>query len=129
MDGLPETLGFVKSNVELPEQWLIGYLTNLIERQELFGYWRDGRLMATGESRGNDEYQVEYADLGVIVAESERRKGIATRVLQRLVAITEAKGLIPICSTEKSNIGAQKAISRAGFFAGHRILQFERSSR
>ena len=129
MDQLPETVRFVKSNVELPEQWLIGYLTNLIHRRELFGYWRDGRLLATGESRGYDEYQLEYADLGVIVAESERGKGLATRVLQRLVAITEAEDLDPICSTEKTNIGAQKAISRAGFFAGHRILQFETSSR
>ena len=125
MEQLTETVRFVRTSVDLPEQWLTGYLTNLISRQELFGYWQDGRLLATGESRGYDEYQLDYADLGVIVAESERGKGLATRVLKQLVAITEAKDLTPICSTEKTNIGAQKAISRAGFFAANRIIQFD----
>ena len=125
MERLAETVRFVKSSVDVQEQWLTGYLTNLINRQELFGYWQDGRLLATGESRGYDEYQLDYADLGVIVAERERGKGLATRVLRQLVAITETKDLTPICSTEKTNIGAQKAISRAGFFAANRIIQFD----
>ena len=125
MEQLTETVRFVKSSVDVREQWLSGYLTNLINRQELFGYWQDGGLVATGESRGYDEYQLDYADLGVIVAERERGKGLATRVLRQLVAITEGKDLTPICSTEKTNIGAQKAIGRAGFFAANRIIQFD----
>ena len=125
MEQLTETIRFAKASVDSPEQWLTGYLTNLINRKELFGYWQDGRLLATGESRGYDEYQLDYADLGVIVAESERGKGLATGLLKQLVAITEAKELTPICSTEKTNIGAQKAISRAGFFAANRIIQFD----
>lgn len=125
MEQLEETIRFVKTSVNVQEQWLTGYLTHLIHRQEVFGYWQDGRLLATGESRGYDEYQQDYADLGVIVTESERGKGLATRVLKQLVAITEAKDLTPICSTEKANIGAQKAIGRAGFFAANRIIQFD----
>ncbi|MEZ9417968.1 GNAT family N-acetyltransferase, partial [Vibrio sp. 10N.286.49.E1] len=30
-----------------------------------------------------------------------------------------------MCSTESSNIGAQKAITRAGLSSKHRILQFD----
>ena len=82
-------------------------------------------MLTIGECRGYVEFQMDYADLGVIVAESERKKGVATNVLRRLVTITKAKELKPICSTESANIGAQKAISRAGFFAGNRIVQFD----
>ena len=123
-EQLSEMVDFAKTNTGAPEQWLTGYYTNLINRQELFGFWRNGQLLATGESRGYDEYQTDYADLGVIVDESKRGKGLGTNVLKQLITITETKGLKPICSTEKTNIGAQKAISRAAFFVGNRILQF-----
>ena len=124
-EQLAEMVGFAKFNVGAPEEWLTGYYTNLINRQELFGFWQNGRLLATGESRGYDEYQTEYADLGVIVDESTRGKGLGTSVLQQLTTISKNKGLKPICSTENSNTYAQKAISRAGFFAGNRIVQFD----
>ena len=122
---LEELIDFAKSNMDSSEQWLRGYYTDLINRHELFGYWENGCLLVAGESRGYDEYQTEYADLGVIVDESARRKGLGTNMLKQLIAITEVRGLIPICSTEKENIGAQKAISRAGFVADNRIIQFD----
>lgn len=72
-----------------------------------------------------DEYQTEYADLGMIVAQSQRGKGIATQVLNRLVNSANERGLTPICSTESSNLGAQKAIKRAGLTSQNRIIQIE----
>jgi len=124
-EKLTEVVDFAKSNVGGPEEWLTGYFKNLINRQELFGFWQNGRLLATGESRGFVDYQTNYADLGVIVDEPARGRGLATNVLKQLITISKTKGLKPICSTEKSNIGAQKAISRAGFFTGNRIIQFD----
>jgi hypothetical protein len=35
------------------------------------------------------------------------------------------EGLKSICSTQNSNIGAQKEISRAEFTSSHSIVQFE----
>ncbi len=116
---------FAKNAIGAPEQWLLGYYDGLINRQELFGYWNRESLLALGEARGYDDYQTKYADLGVMVAVSERGKGLATNMLKHLSVITETKGLIPICSTEKDNIAAQKAIARAGFFASNRIVQFK----
>lgn len=124
-DQLNEMVAFAKNAVNSPQEWQTTYYNNLINRQELFGFWQNGRVVAAGELRGYDEYQTDYADLGMIVAKSERRKGIATKVLKQLIALTKTKGLKPICSTEKHNIGAQKAISRAGFIAGNRIIQFD----
>ena len=122
---LPDVVEFAHAAIGAPEEWLTGYFSNLINRQELFGLWDDGCLVATGENRGFDEYQTEYVDLGVIVAESQRCKGLATRILKHFTRMNEDRGLKSICSTEKTNLGAQKAIVRAGFFADNRIVQFK----
>ncbi|MFT5611628.1 MAG: putative acetyltransferase [Polaribacter sp.] len=53
----------------------------------------------------------------MIVSEHPRNKGVATAILQELVIIDTRLGLKPICSTEKSNVGAQTAIARCGFVA------------
>ena len=121
---LPQVVDFAVASIGAPEEWLSGYFANLIDRRELFGVWENGQLVATGKSRGYDEYQTEYADVGVIVAESERGRRMATQVLRQLVAMNEASGLKSICSTEKTNVAAQKAIGRAGFLANNRIIQF-----
>jgi ribosomal protein S18 acetylase RimI-like enzyme len=123
-DQLAEAVEFAKNAIGAPEEWLTGYFTNLINRQELFAYWENGQLLATGECRDFVEYQTDYTDLGLIVDTSTRGQGLGTKVIKYLITIAEAKGLKPICSTEKTNIGAQKAISRAGFYTGNRIIQF-----
>lgn len=122
-EQLEDFVEFAVSSIGAPEQWLTGYFSNLIERQELFGYWKAGKLIASGECRLFDTHQTEFADLGMIVAQSERGKGIATQVLHTLVNHALEKGLTPICSTEKHNVGAQKAIANAGLASKHRILQ------
>lgn len=118
-------VAFAATNIGAPEQWLAGYYGNLISRKELFGYWSEGELLATGECRLFDEYQTEYADLGMIVAQSQRGKGIATQVLNWLVSTANERGLTPICSTESDNLAAQKAIKRAGLESLNRIVQIE----
>lgn len=116
---------FAVTNIGAPAQWLSGYFGNLINRKELFGYWCEGELLATGECRLFDEYQTDFADLGMIVAQSQRGRGIATQVLNCLVSLANERGLTPICSTESGNIGAQKAIKRAGLTPLNRIIQVE----
>jgi len=116
---------FAKSNIGALEQWVTGYYDNLISRTELFGYWQDDYLIAVGECRVFDEVQLGYADCGMIVADSERGKGIATQVLNFLINHAQQKDLKPLCSTEKTNIAAQKAITNAGFYSCNRIIQFQ----
>lgn len=121
---LEKAVDFAHEAIGAPKEWLAGYYGNLIQREELFGHWDNETLAATGECRLFDGYQSEYADLGVIVSAAHRGKGIATKVIKQLIAYARAKELRPICSTEKGNAGAQKAISRAGFIAHHRIIEF-----
>jgi predicted acetyltransferase len=124
-DKLAELVQFAMTNIGAPEQWLNSYYGNLIARQELFGYWNDKQLLAAGECRLFDHYQTEYADLGVIVSQSERSQGIAKEVLSALKKYAANKELTAMCSTESANIAAQKAISSVGFISNNRIVQFE----
>lgn len=124
-EQLTDFVDFAVASIGAPAEWLTGYFSRLIQRQELLGYWQGGKLLASGECRLFDEHQTQYADLGMIVGESQRGKGIATQVLLNLIQRAKGKGLTVICSTEVSNLGAQKAIQRAGMVSSNRIVQFE----
>ena len=101
--------------------WLSGYYAERIEKNELYGLWRGEMLLAAGELRISPS-QKDVADVGMIVATPYRKRGIATLVLNQLRYMGRQSGLRLICSTERENIGAQKAILKAGFRATHRIL-------
>lgn len=118
---LETAVAFAVAALGAPAEWLTGYYGNLIGRQELFGLWQNGELIAAGERRISDT-QKPYADVGMVVAAEYRGKGLATAILQQLVLICRAGNLAPICSTEMDNIAAQKAIRKAGFSSDHRIL-------
>ena len=124
-EQLDQLVEFASSAIGAPKEWLTGYYGNLIARQELWGYWESDDILATGECRKFDEHQTQFADLGMIVAQEERGKGLATRVIHFLKQHANSQGLEAMCSTESSNIGAQKAITRAGLSSKHRILQFD----
>ncbi|PMM57220.1 GNAT family N-acetyltransferase [Vibrio splendidus] len=124
-EQLDQLVEFASSVIGAPKEWLTGYYGNLIARQELWGYWENNNVLATGECRKFDEHQTQFADLGMIVAQEERGKGLAARVIHFLKQHANSQGLEAMCSTESSNIGAQKANKRAGLSSKHRILQFD----
>ncbi len=119
-----QTLEYGVDNLGAPEAWLTQYWSNLIQRGELFACWQDDEIIATGERRIFEEVQAGYADVGVLVSQRHRGQGLATWILRRLVEMTIEEGLKPMCSTERDNIGAQKAIARAGFVSRNRIIRF-----
>ncbi|WP_020526180.1 GNAT family N-acetyltransferase [Flexithrix dorotheae] len=114
---------FCKMNTGAPEEWLYGYLKNLVERKELFCIERNGIPLATFEVRKSDS-QPGIADLGMIVDKQQRGKGLGTFALKNAKKVALENGLTPICSCEAENIASRKAIEKAGFFNVHRILQF-----
>ena len=118
---LETALAFGTETLRADRNWLTSYFTERIEGGELFGLWQNKQLIATGECRPS-KTQKAYTDLGMMVAENQRGKGLATRILRRLLHLSRKRGLIPICSTESGNIAAQKAIIRSGFTSYHRIL-------
>ena len=107
-----------------PGDWLMGYLENLIARRELYALRLEGETVGTGEARVSDS-QPPYVDLGVITMRRHRRRGVASEILRRLKQVCYDRELVPICSTTLKNLGAQRAIARAGFVSRHRILEVE----
>lgn len=113
---------FASATLGADAGWLESYFGDLISRGELYALVDDATIVATGECRPSHT-QFGFADVGMIVGTGHRGKGIATNMLRQLIEESTAQGLQPICSTEQSNIPAQKAITNAGFNAYHRILE------
>lgn len=125
-EELSLVIDFVTQDLDFPEDWLRQYFSNLIQRRELFGYWLNDELAGTGENRKFEDVQKGYTELGVIVGKQHQRKGLATSILREMARDAIANDLQPICSTERENIGAQKAITNAGFIPRNRILHFKK---
>lgn len=102
--------------------WLRSYSANLIDRGELFVLCEGSNWLGLGECRKSDT-QPGVADLGMMVDPTHRARGFAVEILSRLVRHAQLNELRPICSTTVENVGARKAIARAGFVSRHRILQ------
>ena len=45
--------------------------------------------------------------------------------MHTLAVIADGKGLSALCSTEPTNIAAQRVIHRAGFRSGHRVFHVD----
>lgn len=120
-DKLESIADFAQRTLGPGLDWLLSYFDALISRGELYALWQNNEVLATGECRRNTR-QPDVADVGMIVGKLHRRKGIATEMLKAMAQKAMEQGLSPICSTETGNVGAQKAITAAGFVSCHRIL-------
>jgi GNAT superfamily N-acetyltransferase len=104
-----------------PRAFLESYVGARIERGELRWVGDARQVRATGELR-LDDFQSEVAHLGMVVAPDQRGRRLGTRLLAALADEARAQGRRPICSTERGNGAARKAIERAGFRPNHRLL-------
>jgi len=102
-------------------EWLRGYSSNLINRGETWVLARGDEWIGMGERRKSDS-QNGVTDVGMMVHPDKRGKGWAVYILTLMTTSCVADGRRVICSTTIENIGAQKAIERAGFGSDHRIL-------
>lgn len=121
---LDDAVAFAHETLGASPAWLTSYFSGLTERRELYGLLLDGELIATGECRRSENHPTT-SDVGMVVGKRHRGKGLATNVLLALVQESHCRGDTAICSTELENISAQKAISRAGFVAYHRIIELD----
>jgi predicted acetyltransferase len=99
----------------------VNYVQSLIANQQSFGLYDGQTLLGIGECRISAN-QPPYADVGMIVDKSHRRRGVGTAILARLKAYCYSQNTVPICSCAVENIASHKTIEKAGFVARHRIL-------
>ena len=97
------------------------YVHQRLERQEMLLYEEGSQLLCVGELRRDDQ-QPGTAHLGIVVSKEARGQGIGSRMMTSLIGRSRDEGLAPHCSTEVTNVGARRAIERAGCRATHRLL-------
>ena len=121
-DTLDELLSFSQFHTGDSGSWLKDYLSHWVMQEAVYCLRDEGQLVATGELRPSAS-QLGVADIGVIVHGEYRGKGTATRVVKALIYEGWIQKWTLIASTEHQNLGAQKALSRAGLVTHHRMAE------
>lgn len=66
-----------------------------------------------------------HRDIGMLVPEQHRYKGIGTYIIIKLIEYCRNNKLIPVCGCWYFNYASKKTLERAGFLAEHRMIRFE----
>ncbi len=98
------------------------YYEELIENDQLFVLYEGDILLGIGEFRISKTHQGQYGDIGVVVAEEYRRKGIGTYIINQLKEHCYRNNLKPMASCDSKNIASMNTLIKAGFISEHRII-------
>jgi RimJ/RimL family protein N-acetyltransferase len=118
---LEDIVSFYRANTKGSGEWIEAFLNDHIEREELFVLLDQQIVVATGECIPSQK-QPPYADLGMIVAQAYRGRGLGSSILTQLKKYCYVAGWKPICSCEASNHASKKAIEKAGFISEQRMI-------
>jgi RimJ/RimL family protein N-acetyltransferase len=113
---------FYHANTEGSGEWIDAFLHKRLNQEELFVLYDKQTLVATGECIPSQK-QIPYADLGMIVAQPYRGRGLGSSMLIQLKHYCYEAGWEPICSCIASNHASKKAIENAGFISEHRMVK------
>lgn len=113
---------FYQENTGGPGEWIEPFLHEHLDREEVFVCFSQHALVATGECIPSQR-QPPYADLGMVVAQSYRGRGLGRSVLLYLKEHCYEANWKPICSCAVGNHASKKAIERAGFLSEHRMVK------
>ena len=119
---MEELLAFNEKHSDTDAKWLEEYLHELIHRGEIHLLEASGNIIGSCEVRKN-KASADFADVGMIVGEEHRRKGLGAYLLASAKAICYRYNLTPICSCEVSNVSSRSAIEKVGFISKHRVLK------
>ena len=120
-EDLGRIVDFCHDSMGAPKEWLMGYIGGLIERGEIFVFEQNDQVVGTCEVRQSLSAE-QYTDIGMVVSPDFRKQGFGTYLLCQAMRISKERGKIPICSTEKDNIGSLKAIHNCGFYSQYQLL-------
>lgn len=98
-----------------------GYYEDLIENNQLFVLYSGDILLGIGEFRIFKSNE-QYGDIGMIVAEEYRKKGIGAYIITQLKEHCYMNNLKPMACCNPKNIASRKTLEKSGFIANHRII-------
>lgn len=121
---------FYRANTQGPGEWIEAFLHKRLKRDELFVLCDQQALVATGECIPS-QAQPPYADLGMVVAQAYRGRGLGSSMLMHMKQHCYVAGWKPICSCGADNYASKKAIEKAGFVSEQRMVTvtFSRAKR
>jgi RimJ/RimL family protein N-acetyltransferase len=119
---LDDIARFYRANTEGSGEWMEAFLNARLNREELFVCYDQQTLVATGECIPSQK-QPPYADLGMVVAQSYRGRGLGSSMLLQLKNHSYEAGWKPICSCAADNHASKKAIEKAGFISEQRMVK------
>ena len=125
-EDLERLVDFSHRVLDAPKDWLNGYISNWISREEFFLFERNNEIVGTCEAR-TTPVNSEVASLGIVVCPEHRNQGIGAYLLGKAKAIAKSRNQQAICGCSKDNISSLKAIEKNGFRIIHlfSILHFE----
>lgn len=123
-EDLEDLAKFCNISTGAPTDWLKGYISNLINKQEYFVFEHDGKILGICEVR-KSESNPKVANLGMIVSPDHRKNGLGTFLLGKAKEIALERKLQPICGCDKNNIGSLKSIHKNGFRNVNQMLLFK----
>lgn len=112
---------FYRANTAGAGAWIEAFLHDRLAADELFGLYDGHRLIAAGECIPSRR-QPPYADLGIVVAQAVRGRGLGRGMLVHLKHHCYAAGWQPICSCAADNRASKRAIEHAGFISEQRMV-------
>jgi len=98
-----------------------GYYEELVENNQLFVLYSCDILLGIGEFRifkSNDQ----YGDIGIIVTEEHRKKGVGTYIITQLKEHCYRNNLKPMACCNVKNIASKNTLEKSGFVSKHRIV-------
>lgn len=98
-----------------------GYYEDLIRNDELFVLYSVDILLGIGEFRIIKSNE-RYGDIGMIVAEEYRKKGVGTYIITQLKEHCYRNNLKPIACCNIKNIASKNTLEKSGFISRHRIV-------
>lgn len=95
-----------------------------IQREEIYIFHSDDELFGAGTCKRICQC-LNYYDIGMIVPEEHRRKGLGTYIILKLKEFCYNDNKIPVCDCYYYNYPSKKTLEKAGFISKHRMVRFE----
>lgn len=98
-----------------------GYYEDLITNDQLFVLYEEDTLLGIGEFRIIKAHN-QYGDIGMVVVEEYRRKGIGTYIITQLKEHCYKNNLKPMACCNSKNLASKNTLEKSGFINIHRIV-------
>lgn len=95
-----------------------------ISKEEIFIFHENNELLGAGVCKKICN-NLNYYDIGMIVPQKHRRRGLGTYIIIKLKEYCYGNGKIPVCDCYYYNTSSKKTLEKAGFVSKHRMIRFE----